>query len=269
MFPKMNAKVESILREVDEAKRLIDEARPLPSPTVQALQDDFTIRYAHETTAIEGNTLSLRETQVVLEDGITIGGKTIREHLEVLNVREALNWLTDFVQNKDSITDRTVLDIHHIIMEGILKEDAGRYRRDPVYIRGAWHVPPNWIKIPRLMDDLSNEIAKGPEGEHPIVFASQAHVKLVQIHPFIDGNGRTARLLTSILLMQQGYPAAMYTSGKRAEYLEALSQADAGNLDPFILVTAEAIRFLENRYLALIAQQEQAQKHLRGPKNSR
>jgi len=163
----------------------------------------------------------IRKTKVVLEDGITIGGKSIREHLGVLNIRDVLGWLEDVVQKKSPVTEDTVSEIHGIVMKGILPDAAGFYRRHPVCISGAGHVPPNWVKVPRLMQDFSAWLESGPGREHPVVHAAKAHIELVKIHPLIDGNGRTARLLTSLLLMRSGYPPAMYTSGSRPEYMQA------------------------------------------------
>ncbi|HUW66055.1 MAG TPA: Fic family protein [Spirochaetia bacterium] len=252
--------MEEILRIVDQKKDDIDKARPLSPETLQSLKNDFTIRYAHETTAIEGNTLTIYETKVVLEDGITIGGKSVREHLEVLNIRDVLKWLENVVQKKSPVTEDAVREIHRIVMKGILDEDAGFYRRHAVYISGAWHVPPNWIKVPQLMNEFSAWLEHGPGEDHPVVFAAKAHVELVKIHPFIDGNGRTARLLTSLLLMRSGYPPAMYTSGSRQEYMQALDEAHmTGNLSRFVIITAKAVEFMEDRYLNMIRQDNEAQ----------
>ncbi len=249
------------LDNLDRKQQKIDDARPLPPATLRSLEDDFTIRYAHATTAIEGNTLTLSETQVVLEKGITIGGKTVREHLEVLNMRDALGWLRDVVKSREPVTDRTILEMHGIIMAGILKEEAGFFRRQPVYIRGSDHVPPNWVKVPDLMKDLSERIDLGRGGEHPVVFAAQAHLELVRIHPFVDGNGRTARLLTNLLLMRSGYPPAMYSATERREYLDAIREADSGSPDRFIVATADAVEFMQDRYLVMFAQVEEAHRH--------
>lgn len=245
--------VDGAISIVAQKQRAIDAARPLPQATLRSLEDDFTIRYAHNTTAIEGNTLTLAETQVVLE-GLTVGGKTLQEHLEVLNIRDALSWLRTIVQNTEPINGHTVLDIHKLIMAGILKEEAGMYRRQPVYIRGASHVPPNWVKLPEHMEQLSNLLETGPGYDHPVVFASRMHLRLVTIHPFVDGNGRTARMLTNLILMRHGYPPAMYSAGQRSEYIEAIREADMGADDRFVVLTAQAVEFMQDRYLQMIRQ---------------
>lgn len=247
-----------ILARVDRKKMEIDQARPLGPTALGSLKADFTVRYAHETTAIEGNTLSLAETQVVLEDGVTIAGKSVREHLEVLNMRDALNWLERVVQDDASVTEHTVYEMHRIIMSGILKEEAGFLRREPVYIVGSAHVPPNWVKLPDLMTDFSEWLSRGPAESHPVVFATRAHFELAQIHPFVDGNGRTARLLTNLLLMRHGYPPALYEAAQRAEYIQAIRLADDGDLGPFVACTARAVEVMADRYLTLITMAREA-----------
>ncbi len=254
---------DELLASVDRKKREIDQARPLGPTALGSLKADFTVRYAHETTPIEGNTLSLAETQVVLEDGVTIAGKSVREHLEVLNMRDALNWLERVVHDETPVTEQTVYEMHRIIMSGILKEEAGFLRREPVYIVGSTHVPPNWVKLPDLMTDFSGWLSQGPAESHPVVFATRAHLELARIHPFVDGNGRTARLLTNLLLMRQGYPPALYESERRAEYIQAIREADDGGPDPFIACTARAVEVMEDRYLALIRMDREA--HLADP----
>lgn len=249
--------VDQLLMDLNAKKRQLDAARPLPTATLQSLKEDFIIRYAHETTALEGNTLSIYETKVVLEDGITIGGKTVREHLEVLNIRGALGWLESAARAQTPITEDTIRDLHQIVMQGILPDEAGQYRRVPVYIRGALHVPPNWIKVPDLMRTFSEQLQQNT-GDHPVRVAAGAHIELVRIHPFIDGNGRTARLLTNLLLVRAGYPPALYTTDHRRDYMQALDTATFhGDPEPFIMVTVQAVGRMADRYLEMIRQVEE------------
>lgn len=213
------APLDAILEHLTAQQQEIARSRPLPEPTLRSLLDDFTIRYAHHTTAIEGNTLTLEETHVVLEHGMTVGGKTVREHLEVLNVRAAWERLMGAVQPDTPLTEELVLDVHKVLMKGIIGDDAGRYRRMPVYIRGSMDVPPNWLKVPDLMADFARTFRARPGEEHPIRFAARAHVDLVGIHPFVDGNGRVARMLANFMLMRDGWPPVLYTVADRADYL--------------------------------------------------
>ncbi len=245
----------TILGRLSAWQQEIARARPLPEPTLRSLLDDFTIRYAHHTTAIEGNTLTLEETQVVLEHGVTIGGKTVREHLEVINVREAWERLQSAVKPGTPLIEDTVLHIHKVLTQGILGDDAGRYRRMPVYIRGSMDVPPNWVKVPALMEAFVRHFRTRPADEHPIRFAARAHVDFVGIHPFLDGNGRTARMLVDFLLMREGWPPALYTVTDRASYMRAIRSARMDkDLDPMIRVTAGAAQFMIGRYLHAIGQ---------------
>ncbi len=245
----------SILNRLTAQQSEIAAARPLPEPTLRSLLDDFTIRYAHHTTALEGNTLTLEETQVVLEHGVTIGGKTVREHLEVLNVRDAWERLKAAVAPGSRLTEDLVLDVHKVLMKGILEDDAGRYRRVPVYIRGSMDVPPNWAKVPDLMAGFAQTFGVRLADEHPIHFAARAHVDFVGIHPFSDGNGRTARMLVNFMLMREGWPPALYAVTDRAAYLRAIRSARTDNdLLPIIRVTAAATSFMIDRYLHAIRQ---------------
>ena len=240
-----------VLQRLDAKKAKLDHARPLPHASVQSLLQDFRVRYAHETTALEGNTLTLRETQVVLEHGITIAGKPLRDHLEVINANDALDWLTVALDSKEPVSERTILRFHSMLMKGILQDEAGLYRRAPVFIRGAAHVPPNWRKVPELMAEFESWLKKATD-VHPIVLAARAHIRLSRIHPFTDGNGRTCRLLVNYILMQHGYPPALYTAGERVSYLNALREADEGNEEAFVKVTAAAAEWTLDRYLALV-----------------
>ena len=245
--------MEHILARITEKQDRLAKARPLPAESLRSLRDDFLIRYAHETTALEGNTLSLAETQVVLENGVTIGGKLLREHLEVINARDAMVWLEDFISSSEPIREDTILRLHEIIMQGILGADAGTYRRQPVRMVGSAHIPPNWVKIPDAMEGFTKWLDQGCEGEHPIVFAAKAHVSLVEIHPFIDGNGRVSRMLVNLLLMRAGYPPALYSSTERAQYLESLERAHTeGTIEDFVRITAQAVETMLDEYLEIL-----------------
>lgn len=241
-----------VLKELDRKKKILDQSQ-LPSASVQSLVDDFRLRYSHETTAIEGNTLTLREAQAVLEEGVTIHGKSLREHLEIINSNESLDFIEAAVKNGEPVTERLIRRFHEILMKGILKEEAGLYRRIPVYIRGARHVPPNSVKIPQLMAEFEAWL-QGSKGMHPVVLAAKAHIRLARIHPFVDGNGRVCRLLVNCILMQHGYPPALYRSENRDAYMNALDEVESGNEESFIRVTEEATEWTMDRYLHLVSE---------------
>lgn len=188
------ASIDKLLARLDAKKRQVDAAAPLPTATLKSLMDDFLIRYAHETTAIEGNTLTLHEAQILLEDGTTVGGKTLREHLEIINARSAWRALEALVRDKAPLTESGLLLLDRLLTQGILGDEAGFYRRVPVYIRGSQHVPPNWVKVPDLMQRFVNRFHTRPSTEHPVRWAALAHIELAGVHPFVDGNGRVSRL---------------------------------------------------------------------------
>lgn len=252
------ASVDELLARLDAKKRRVDVAAPLPAATRKSLMDDFLIRYAHETTAIEGNTLTLHEAQAILEDGVTVGGKTLREHLEVVNVRSAWQTLEALVRDKAALTESALSDLHRQLMQGILGDQAGLYRRVPVYIRGSQHVPPNWVKVPDLMQRFVNRFHERPSTEHPVHWAALAHIELAGIHPFVDGNGRVSRLVANWLLMREAWPPALYTATERGWYLDTLEEAQfRGQPNEFVKVTARAVEFLLDRSLEMVRQVEE------------
>lgn len=137
--------MQAVLERVIAKHRQLVSTRPLPEESLQSLYDDFLVRYAHETTAIEGNTLSLEETKMILQDGISVKGKPLREHFEVVNVHRALIWLEDFIASGKPVSEETILELHAIVTDHIFDNDAGAYRRQPVRLAGSPHIPPNWM----------------------------------------------------------------------------------------------------------------------------
>jgi Fic family protein len=240
-----------ILSTIDGKKELIDRHRPLPETAVRSLREDFVVRYAHNTTALEGNTLTLRETQVVIESGVVIAGKPLREHLEVINVAEALRWVDDLVAAGRPLREDDIRALHSLLMDKLV-DHPGSYRTERVFIRGAMHVPPNPLRVPELMAELADDLDSPAPDEHPVAHAARIHQRLVQIHPWTDGNGRTARMLCSVLSMRAGYPPPLYEATARQLYLEALGKADLGQPGDFIVLTARAIEIMEDRYLTIL-----------------
>lgn len=238
----------------DEVKKLnnkLNSKRPIPKATLQSLKDAINLEWTYNSNGIEGNTLTLRETQIVLE-GITIGGKSIKEHLEVINHEEAILYLDELVKEKKPITERNIKCIHQLVLKEIDNENAGKYRTESVVIKGATHVPPDYLLVPELMEKLILNY-EGWNQYHPIVRASLLHGELVKIHPFIDGNGRTARLVMNLSLMNSGYLPVIIKRENRLEYYNALDKAHiTGNYTDFVqLVTNLEIEML-HKYLDLI-----------------
>ncbi len=228
---------------LDRKKALLDARRPLPPDVAGRLKEYFDIEWTHHSTAIEGNTLTLQETMVVLKHGITIGGKSLREHLEVADHKKAIDFTESLAQVRRPLTEEDVKEIHRLVLAGIADATAGRYRPVQVRIGGSQFVPPPPGEVPRRMKQLVAwlDVAEVPD-LHPVFVAAKAHLELVTIHPFVDGNGRTARLLQNLLLVRRGFPPAVIRVEERAEYYRALEQAQmGGSEEDFIHLVARAV----------------------------
>ena len=237
--------------EVEGLKRELDSKRPIPKETLKSLKESINLEWTYNSNGIEGNTLTLRETQVVLE-GITVGGKSIKEHLEAINHEKAILFLDDLVKDNEPISEWNIKNIHQLILKDIDNENAGRYRKENVTIKGATHIPPDYLKVPELMEKLILNYNTWNE-YHPIIQAALLHGELVKIHPFVDGNGRTSRLLMNLDLMNSGYNPVIIKKESRLKYYEALDKAHiTGNYTDFVkLVTKLEVEMLK-KYLELI-----------------
>lgn len=242
---------ESYFDKVDSLKRLLDSKRPLPKATLFSMKESTNLEWIYNSNGIEGNTLTLRETQVVLE-GITVGGKSIKEHLEAINHEKAILYLDDLVKDNEPISEWNIKNIHQLVLKDIDNENAGRYRKENVTIKGATHIPPNYIKLPELMEKLILNYNTWSK-YHPIIQSALLHGELVKIHPFIDGNGRTSRLLMNLDLMNSGYNPVIIKKEDRLKYYEALDKAHiTSDYTDFIkLVTKLEIEMLK-KYLELL-----------------
>ena len=242
---------EDFFSEVDKLKEMLDKKRPLSKETIKSLKESVNLEWTYNSNGIEGNTLTLRETQVVLE-GITVGGKSIKEHLEAINHEKAILYLDEIVKDENPITEWNIKNIHQLILKDIDNENAGRYRKENVTIKGTIHIPPDYLKIPELMEKLILTYNTW-SGYHPIIRASLLHGELVKIHPFVDGNGRTSRLLMNLDLMNSGYNPVIIKKESRLKYYEALDKAHTtGNYTDFVkLVTKLEVEMLK-KYLELL-----------------
>ena len=242
---------DNYFNEVDELKKALDGKRPMPKETLRSLEESINLEWTYNSNGIEGNTLTLRETQVVLE-GITVGGKSIKEHLEAINHEKAILYLNDLVKESNPITEWNIKSIHQLVLKDIDDENAGRYRRENVTIKGAIHIPPDYLKVPELMEKLilSNENWKK---FHPIIQAALLHGELVKIHPFVDGNGRTSRLLMNLDLMNHGYNPVEIKKEDRLEYYEALDKAHTtGDYTDFVKLITRLEIVMIKKYLELL-----------------
>lgn len=223
-------------------KKLLDEYRPLPGALLSNLDEWFRIELTYTSNAIEGNTLGRRETALVVEKGLTIGGKSLLEHMEAVNHARTLDWVKEQAKGRPhSLTEEDILHIHRLIMKSIDDHNAGRYRVTPVRISGSAVALPNPRKVPDLMNGLAKWL-KLATGLHPVELAAEAHYRLVTIHPFTDGNGRTARLLMNMVLLMSGYPAAIIRKRDRLAYIDSLEKAElGGSKDAYMKIVARAV----------------------------
>lgn len=241
---------------VDELKNQLDQHRPLPVAAVKNLRDVYRVEWTYNSNAIEGNTLSLIETKVVMEDGLTIGGKRLQEHFEVINHSEAISYIEDQVTQTAELDERTLKTIHHLILKNIDDENAGRYRSINVRISGSQHEPPHFLQVENAMQELFDWYNQEKDRLHPVELAALFHFKFVYIHPFADGNGRTARLLMNLILMSHGYPPAIVKAenSQRLTYYEVLETASIqGNTQPFIELITQCVEESLTTYLKAIS----------------
>lgn len=226
---------------LDQLKQKLDAHRPLPTAVIDNLREDLVLRWTYHSNAIEGNTLTLKETKVALE-GITVGGKTMREHLEAINHREAIFFVEELVSQKEPLSQRYIKDIHQLILKKIDDRNAGIYRNTNVIIAGAEHTPPDFFHVLSEMENLIRWYQNEAQELHPVERAARVHADFVKIHPFIDGNGRTSRLLMNLELVKAGFPAAVLPVEKRLEYYEALDAAHTQNdYQPFLSLIIEIV----------------------------
>ncbi len=225
-------------KHIDQLKTRLDSYCPLPPEIVSNLHEDLVLRWTYHSNAIEGNTLTLKETKVALE-GITIGGKTMREHFEAINHREAIFLVEDLVKKNEPLSEWQIKSIHQLILKNIDDKNAGVYRKTNVIISGADHIPPDALHVESEMQRFINWYQTERASLHPAEQAARVHADFVKIHPFVDGNGRTSRLLMNLELMKSGFPPVVLPVEKRLEYYETLDTAHTKNdYEPFLTFIA-------------------------------
>jgi len=236
--------MEDLLNRLSQKKERLDALQPLPLDLIKNLGEWYKVELTYTSNAIEGNTLSRRETALVVDKGLTIQGKSLVEHLEAVNHAEAVDYITELSTHTKpvDITQDTILDIHRRILGKIDDAHAGRYRNVPVRVTGSETIFPNHLRVEELMAEFIQELHKRAETEHPCLVAAFAHYRLVGIHPFVDGNGRTARLLMNLILEQCGYPPAIIRKEDRLKYIDALEEGrKSGTHDDFDRIVYAAV----------------------------
>lgn len=248
--------IQQLLSEVDALRERLTSLRPLPVEALRKIEGAFEIEYTYESNRIEGNTLTLQETALVVNEGATIAGKSMREHLEAINHAQAVEVVKDIAKGETPIDERTIRDIHAIVLHGIDRDNAGRYRTVPVMISGSRHTPPQpYLIVPQMEAFMRRFAELEAQRLHPVLIAAYLHDELVRIHPFIDGNGRTSRLLMNLYLLRHGYTLVTLKGGDAAKlrYYNALEASHTQN-DPteFQRVVVEAEIDSLTRYLSII-----------------
>lgn len=247
-----NSSLKAVLKKIDTLKAKVQKLRHLDSYRItEALEMEYTF----ESNKIEGNTLTLQETDMVINEGLTISGKSMREHLEAINHSDAINYIKDIIKKDILITEKVVLQIHNLILRGISAEYAGKYRNVQVMIKGSEYTPPQAYLVPKQMEDLFIWYDINKEILHPVVLAAEMHLRLVTIHPFIDGNGRTSRLLMNLILLKHGYVIANIKGDydSRMAYYKSLELFQTQNKsDDFILLVANCEEADLQKYLSIL-----------------
>ena len=245
-------KLKDILSKIDVLKKKVDNFRQFDSYRIaQALE----LEYTFESNRIEGNTLTLQETDLVINEGLTISGKSMREHLEAINHKDAIEYVKQLVEKNTPLNEREVLNIHNLVLRGIDAQNAGKYRNVQFMIKGSRHLPPQPYLVAKQMEDYFIWYEENKNTLHPVVLAAEMHERLVTIHPFIDGNGRTSRLVMNLILIKNGFVIANIKgdTASRMTYYNALetAQADADKTNFLELVAETELQALE-RYLSII-----------------
>ncbi|MFD2200658.1 Fic family protein [Shivajiella indica] len=247
--------IKSKLQKIDELKEEWVSKKPLNTIQLQKMTEFFHVAYTFESNRIEGNTLSLQETHLVVNEGITIGGKSLREHLEAINHAEAIDYVEQLVSDQLDYSSRVLMELHYLILKGIDKENAGRFRSVPVRISGSEHLPPQPYLLDKMMEEYFIHYDSQKRILHPVILAAEMHERLVSIHPFIDGNGRTSRLVMNLILLRNGLTIANLKGDvdSRLAYYRALESVQVdNNPEPFYHLVADSVKDSLQKHLELV-----------------
>lgn len=243
----------NIFSQIDELQKQINKHRPLNKGELKQLKEYFRIGCTYSSNALEGNSLTESETKIVIEDGITIGGKPLKDHYEAMGHSEAYDLLFEIAKKK-TIAEGDINKLHHAFYYRIDEPNAGKYRKIRVFISGTEYIPPQPAKVPALMKAFAKRIPAMRKKSHPVEFAALLHKELVAIHPYVDGNGRTARLLMNLALVQRGYVVTIIPPILRREYISSIIKGQVAPKDdkPFIDLVARSVLETQKDYLRLL-----------------
>lgn len=241
-----------MLQRLDEKQEKVAKSRPLSSIAVQKIKEALNFEWTYNSNSIEGNTLTLQETKMVLEEGMTVKGKSLKEHFEVINHQEAIEYIYDLNRPSHIFSESDILMVHSLVLSKIEKDYAGKFRDGGVRITGANFVPPNALKVYRYLVELIDWVNENSGKLHPLVIATVFHHRFVWVHPFFDGNGRTVRLIFNLLLMKDGFPPAIILKADRKKYYSALNAANNGDYGKLLLIMGQALERSLNIYIGVI-----------------
>lgn len=243
-----------LVSRIDDKRNKLNSLRPLTPTAVLKLKQQFAIEMTYNSNAIEGNSLTLKETAWVIQDGLTIKGKPLKDHLEARDHYDALGFLYETIEHntQQTISEVFIRELHRLVVRETQREEAGVYRKVNVMIAGSGHTPPEASEVPAKMSGLIRWVRANQKRLHPIELAAYLHHKLVHIHPFTDGNGRTARLIMNLILLHEGYPLVVVLKNDRRKYYRVLSQADKGDYQSFVGFIAQTVERSLNIYLNVL-----------------
>lgn len=239
----------NILDTIDGLREKMDALRPFPAEMNEQLRQFYRVGLTYSSNAIEGNTLTLSETKVVLEDGLTVGGKPLKDHLEAVGHGKAFDFMWNLTGKKDrgktggaDFTESDIKSLHHHLFQPMSPAQAGKYRETPIIVTGSSFIFPGPGEVAELMKDFAGKLPDLKKKHHPVVYSAMAHANFVRIHPFTDGNGRIARLLMNVILFGAGYPVTVIPPVRRVEYIDALEKSHVtGDDEPFTRLIASCV----------------------------
>lgn len=244
---------EIIFDKIDDLLLQLNKCRLLTEGEVERLRDEFLIDFTYNSNAIEGNTLTMQETALIINEGITISKKPLKDHLEVIGHKDAYYYVEELVKQKIILSEKVIKDIHSLVLMD-KQQDKGVYRRLPVRIMGSVYEPPQPYLVPIQMEQLILDYEEMKKTMHPIKRVALFHLIFEVIHPFIDGNGRTGRLLLNLELMKEGYPAINVKFDDRSRYYDCFTQyhQSKGNPEAMVLMVAEYVKEALERHLEIV-----------------
>ena len=246
------------IKTLKEKLKALNKLRPISNITLQKIREQFQIEMTYNSNAIEGNTLTMQETFWVIQEGITIKGKPLKDHLEAKDHKEALEFLSELIakDKKVTVSEHLVRELHHLVVNKSQSNIAGKYRKGNVIITGSKHKPPDGFEVPSKMREFIKWFSENKNKHHVVELSALIHHKLVHIHPFEDGNGRVSRLVMNLLILKSGYPLAIILRNDRKRYYRVLSEADEENYSGLCEFVAQSVIRSLNIYLKILTQKK-------------